>query len=300
MDRVASIRRLLPGFRDLLSSLAETSTRRRFTLVKSFASRDQESAVTSAKRRTVCILDSSFNPPTKAHMYLAIQALQKYTPKSPNEEDPAEDPPSLLLLLATSNADKAPAPAAYEHRIAMMSLLADEIRDVYAQETSTTDVPRIDIGITRHARFIDKSEDLYTNYLYPRAQTRQIWIMGYDTLIRLLDTKYYPPEHTLTPVYDTLLSGRNRILVFGRPGDEFGSDELQREYSENVDSRVSERLDMVLADDDKTAGISSTKVRKGIMDTISNAYDVYDWRGAVCASIAEYVIDEPVYHQPRR
>ncbi|KAK9251856.1 hypothetical protein V1507DRAFT_463321 [Lipomyces tetrasporus] len=63
------------------------------------------------------VLDSSFNPPTLAHMRIAISAL-KDTPHSSSR---------LLLLLATQNADKPSKPASFEDRLVMMTLLARDL-----------------------------------------------------------------------------------------------------------------------------------------------------------------------------
>src|SRR5271154_5614845 len=69
----------------------------------------------SSNDSALYILDSSFNPPTKAHLKLSLSSL------------PAEQPSTVLLLLAIQNADKAAKPASFPHRLAMMELLAREI-----------------------------------------------------------------------------------------------------------------------------------------------------------------------------
>ncbi|KAF3929847.1 hypothetical protein ABW19_dt0201981 [Dactylella cylindrospora] len=263
MQRITALKPLLPSFREAIAALKE-SPAANFRLIKSFPPRttSASNAAVSAKK-TVCILDSSFNPPTKAHMHLAIQALQKYTPK---DASPSTSPtPELLLLLATSNADKAEAPAPYDQRIAMMCLLAEEIREVYSQETGgLSPPPQVGVGITPHARFVDKCVDLGTFEGYRKEDTRQVWILGHDTLTR--------------------------------PGDEFGSEEVQKEYSESLDSRVVERLDLIAADEKKTQGISSTKVRKGAgTDAATGSVDSGGWKGAVCESIAEFIVDGGLY-----
>ena len=55
---------------------------------------------TRGKPNRLYVLDSSYNPPTRAHLRIAISAL--------TEDDAAAKggPRSLLLLLATQNADK--------------------------------------------------------------------------------------------------------------------------------------------------------------------------------------------------
>ena len=69
---------------------------------------------TKAPVKTLYILDSSFNPPTKAHMHLARSAIEGQESK----------PLRILLLLAIKNADKASKPAQFEDRLVMMTLMA--------------------------------------------------------------------------------------------------------------------------------------------------------------------------------
>lgn len=149
-------------------------------------------AATGPRRcRTLIILDSSFNPPTIAHMHMATSALhdlyaQKdiagalkggaaassgYGGQGQQEKD---DGIRLLLLLAVNNADKAPKPASFEQRMLMMRYFAGDIQrawrttrarqaqqadrgqDDKGHEGHEGDVP-VDIGLTTHPYFHDKS-----------------------------------------------------------------------------------------------------------------------------------------------
>ncbi|KAF3906982.1 hypothetical protein ABW21_db0204145 [Orbilia brochopaga] len=274
MQRALAVRALLPAFRAAISS----DTARTFQTLKSFPPSDGK----NYDLKTVCVLDSSFNPPTKAHMHLALRALKHYTRET--------ETPSLLLLLATTNADKKAAPATYEQRVAMMCLLAEELREKAATTDSNDNVSSnrraydVDVGVTVSARFSDKCEDLQANGY---AHSRLIWIMGFDTLVRLLNTKYYAPMYTLAPVQDVLLAGNNRILVFGRPGDSFGDTEAQREYYGTVDSWVMDQLD-VLEANESTAGISSSAVRKAVAQGEAVS-------GSICDSVSAFIQAEELY-----
>ncbi|KAK6495273.1 hypothetical protein TWF481_003301 [Arthrobotrys musiformis] len=207
-------------------------------------------------------------------MHLALQSLKHHKATAP----------SLLLLLATTNADKPSSPAAYEHRLAMMCLLAEEI-GTYSSNT------QIDIGITHHPRFIDKSVDLSSHPFFPAELTRQVWILGYDTLTRLLDTKYYPPTHTLAPLHSTLLSSQNRILVFTRPDAKFGDPAEQHSYVTSLDPSISDKVDLVAAEAvEEVEGVSSTNVRTGVKNGDEKA-----WRGGVGGGVAEWIVKEGLY-----
>ncbi|KAK6518904.1 hypothetical protein TWF281_003595 [Arthrobotrys megalospora] len=225
-------------------------------------------------------------------MHLALQALRKYHPNN-NEEgvEEEEDHPSLLLLLATTNADKPPSPAAYEHRLAMMCLLAEEIHNTYSPPSPTGDsvgIPQIDIGITPHPRFIDKSTSLSLHPLFPSQLTRQVWILGYDTLIRLLDPKYYPPHHTLADLHTSLLSSHNKILVFTRPDEKYGTQASQHEYSNSLDITISQKVDMIVPHEDVN-GVSSTNVRNGVKSGDQG------WEDGVCKGVGEWIVNEGLY-----
>ncbi|KAK9475139.1 uncharacterized protein V1510DRAFT_410133 [Dipodascopsis tothii] len=113
------------------------------------------------------VLDSSFNPPTAAHAELARLACAR------------ETAPRLLLLLAVRNADKGDVPAPLAERLAMMELLAAELADAGTAAA-------VAVGLTRHARFVDKAAGVAE-----LAAGEQVYLVGYDTAVRLLDAKYY-------------------------------------------------------------------------------------------------------------
>ena len=62
----------------------------------------------------------------------------------------------------------------------------------------------IDVGVTKEARFVDKARVLEKEYVWhaegERRPVEQVHLTGFDTLVRLLDVKYYPPEHSLRPL----------------------------------------------------------------------------------------------------
>ncbi|KIW18610.1 hypothetical protein PV08_02899 [Exophiala spinifera] len=167
----------------------------------------------SSPIRTLYVLDSSFNPPSKAHLALVKNALRTTTflssssrsetasrpppppqPSPPSQANPAES--RVLFLLATVNADKTPEPAAFPDRLVMMTLMAEELR------SALSDPPVVDIGITKKPYFVDKAASIDDSGAYATASPRdpgdhfeQIHLTGFDTLIRIFTAKYYP-DHT--------------------------------------------------------------------------------------------------------
>ncbi|KAF9506259.1 hypothetical protein BS47DRAFT_452818 [Hydnum rufescens UP504] len=78
---------------------------------------------------SVAVLDSSFNPPTSAHLALALAAVSESVP-------PSLAPNAILLLLSVRNADKQlkPGDASHVQRLQMMTLLAQEIERVLSAQ----------------------------------------------------------------------------------------------------------------------------------------------------------------------
>ena len=106
-------------------------------------------------------LAASFNPPTKAHLKMAEIAH-------------AQGCGQVLMELAKANVDKKTEHAPLHERLMMLNLTAQERR-------------WMSIGVGSHGRFIDKSAAL--KKLYPASEI--VFIVGYDTFIRVFDDKYY-------------------------------------------------------------------------------------------------------------
>lgn len=196
---------------------------------------------TPRKCRTLVVLDSSFNPPTVAHMAMATSAVRDLreaarrrkraaalrgeeggkgttTRHGVDDDDDNDDGIRLLLLLAVNNADKAPKPASFEHRLLMMRAFAKDIQHASMrrareeqeghdgeQQQGGGELP-VDIGLTTHPYFHDKSAAIAraAEYAFVTTTTtpsssptpttttqQQIFLAGYDTLIRIFNPKYY-------------------------------------------------------------------------------------------------------------
>lgn len=270
----------MKGFLPLLESVLNsfTSSERRFEVIRSVIAPPSDISPASNIKpqppfdpRTLLILDSSYNPPSRAHLALASSAVSS-----------ASSPLSsrLLLLFSTHNADKAPSPASFVHRIAMMILFAEDLQThLSGRKSASTAIP-IDIGLTKAPYYTDKSTAIMKEDppVYPSKPTH-IHLMGYDTLTRFLATKYYqnfhPPLSALSPFF----GAGHRLLVLLRPesssdnavtGD---TEEEQRNYISNLSQGSLENGGFkktwahqigILEGDDVTdsIGISSTAIRK--------------------------------------
>lgn len=144
------------------------------------------------------VLDSSFNPPTLAHLSMVKAALGRFPESS-----------QVLLLLGTTNSDK-PSQSAenYAQRLIMMQLFAKVVdrlhKNTDVEQCSSSTV----ISLSKHSRFIDKVQDVQT--LAPGKGI--VFLVGYDTLKRIFDPKYYD-EHEFGPAIDRLMKSAQFCCV---------------------------------------------------------------------------------------
>lgn len=221
----------------------------------------------------ILVLDSSFNPPTNAHLQIATSALQAHRVDS--------QPSRLVLLLAVQNADKPAQPALFEQRLCMMTCLAEEVLQMLKPHESNI---AIDIGVTRLPYFVGKAQALASseNYDYGVNAGKvvpQVHLVGYDTLVRIFNTKYYPPDHTLRPLRE--LFDHHRLRVTFRPDSDWGSEQEQRDYlaaiadgrrdQDGAEPAWAEHIDLVKHDTGNQDGVSSTKARKVAKDNDMDA-----------------------------
>ena len=113
--------------------------------------------------QSLSVMSASFNPPTEAHLRMAEMAARTF----------ALD--EILLLLARTNVDKGLYGAPLDARMLMLDALV-------------RDRPTYSAAVVNRARFVDKLEALRP--LYPAGVDIR-FVVGYDTLVRLFDPKYY-------------------------------------------------------------------------------------------------------------
>jgi len=193
--------------------------------------------------RNLLVLDSSFNPPTRAHLRMAKSAVTAYAAAGPR----------VLLLLSTNNADKAAKPAVFEQRLAMMYGFAEDLQsELDADEDALGHDARaavdIDIGLTTQPFFHDKSAAIASSAFYggpgasqpaaPEPAPDQVFLVGYDTLVRVLNPKYYQPagDPDRTPMQAALspFFARARLRVTGRADGSPGGKEEQEAYMDRL------------------------------------------------------------------
>ncbi|KAI9368000.1 Nucleotidylyl transferase [Aspergillus egyptiacus] len=235
------------------------------------------------------VLDSSFNPPTLAHRQIASNAILE-GPRKPSR---------LLLLLATQNADKPSKPASFEDRLLMMELFAQDLLAFLQLEIPAAghhSIPVVDIGVIKKPYFVDKAVEIEAAGSYPPS-IEQVHLTGYDTLIRIFNPKYYPPEHTLRPLEPFL--SKHRLVVTMRPDSEWGGKAEQEAYlddlaqggreSEGGKREWAQRIRLVEGKKQGEPSVSSTRAREAIH---SNPQDL-DW--LVPSKVRDYILSERPY-----
>ncbi len=108
-------------------------------------------------------LSASFNPVTVAHLAL-LSAARAVVPAD-----------EILLLLAIANVDKPVAGLPVPARLALLRAVAEP-------------QPDVSIALVSHGRFLDKARALREHY---PPGTRLTFVVGFDTLTRLFEAKYY-------------------------------------------------------------------------------------------------------------
>lgn len=229
--------------------------------------------------KTLFILDSSYNPPSKAHSALAYAALTgtfgKQQPK----------PHRLLLLFSTQNADKAAKPASFTQRIAMMSGLMDDLLTELFEKAKVDDVD-VDIGVTTSPYYVDKSQAIETcdPPIY-KAKPKHVQIIGYDTVTRFFAPKYYsdhtPPLSALEPYFgaghELLVALRTSSSSENMQDAGSQSKEQQKEYVRTLGEGALEehgfkrewvkQISLLEGDDLAEAiGVSSTAIRNAVKE----------------------------------
>ncbi|PWN54097.1 hypothetical protein IE53DRAFT_301759, partial [Violaceomyces palustris] len=165
----------------------------------------------------VAVLDSSFNPPTRAHLALA-RSEPRSRMVSKARCKPSYD--SRLLLFSSSNADKGtlaggekkPRSPDLEQRVEMMRLLARDVEEAttFHGDLHAEDSASLAVGLVDQPLFFEKSslirdeierslnsdEDGTRGGQAPFS-LRLHWLVGFDTLYRVFQLKYYRDDPEL-------------------------------------------------------------------------------------------------------
>ena len=252
------------------------------------------------------VLDSSFNPPTLAHV-----ALSRLGPpnKTGSVVSPSNSYDAYLLLLSVTNADKVlkPGDVGLEQRLEMMQLLAEGLQSPEVDHSAGN----IAVAAVDEPTFVGKAHQLRKFLLtklintikrptvdvergdsaIPVPSLELHFILGFDTAIRMFSPRFYTSQDAMLSSLKTFFDpmGNNCVVVCARRSLKDGAsredrDTEEREFEERTEVKgyiESGRVVLVDIPEDLQA-ISSTKVRKGEWDLVP-------------PSIRDYIEKEKLY-----
>ncbi|CDH13288.1 related to Promoter of filamentation protein 1 [Zygosaccharomyces bailii ISA1307] len=201
--------------------------------------------VTSPKG--LLVLDSSFNPPHSAHYNLVKRAIKHYNTQ----------PLHVILLLSVNNADKAPKPATFEKRMEMMCIMAD----ILEKENISASV-----GITTYGKFVNKDKVLRRDFFKGGLVS---YLVGFDTIIRVLNPKYYLPQ-SVPDALGEFMESTNFFCLTRKSDQEL---EKQIHYRSNISDGLYEptiprdwgQKIQIELNDDRYCAISSSHIREMVL-----------------------------------
>jgi nicotinamide-nucleotide adenylyltransferase len=231
------------------------------------------------------ILDSSFNPPHKGHLSMvqkSIVDLQKAETGTTTINNN-----SVLLLFSLKNADKKDAISLenYIHRLNMIQLLSQYIDENLGVACG--------IAITNASLFVEKS-DILKEWVNEHDEAvnsiDQYFLLGFDTVIRFFDMKYYSPQYSDISEAVGQFFEKSKICMFLRedPSSKMGI-EQQKEYVSTQLPASLTKEDIVVTASEKEWNISSSGIRKEIDSGNS------EWQKQVIPSVAQYILDKRLY-----
>mmetsp|Transcript_38972 Transcript_38972/g.64721 ORF Transcript_38972/g.64721 Transcript_38972/m.64721 type:complete len:290 (-) Transcript_38972:79-948(-) len=218
---------------------------------------------------SLAVLDSSFNPPTSAHMHMLDMAATRFGARW------------KLLLLAKQNADKPVVGATLPQRLQMMELLARADSQGHTL-----------CGVTAHPLFVDKAIALQA---LCGVGSRILLLVGFDTWIRVTDPKYYAEgqlQTVLAQLFDLV-----EIVVASRDSasaaaiGKLSMTEQEAEVRRLTDIVTRGRLHF-LRNDEAMATLSSSAVRNALA-----AHDEGAAHAMVPACLHEFVAQHGLYQE---
>lgn len=225
----------------------------------------------------ISVLDSSFNPPTIAHLALARHGSYD----------------ARLLLLSVRNVDKQlkSGDASHEQRVELMKELAK-------------DVDNTAIAVIDEPTFVGKSSLLHGFFKSSGASHQFTFLLGLDTLERLFSPRYYVKTDSIDPVtqmqdalHSFFVDEGSRIVCARRapssyPAGSISESELVKQIHEFMASKSleSDKYVTLLDIGDDVAAISSSAVRANIAQSND------DWKTKVTPNVALYITKNGLYH----
>ncbi|KAA1467739.1 Nucleotidylyl transferase [Dentipellis sp. KUC8613] len=236
----------------------------------------------------ISVLDSSFNPPTLAHLALAL------SPPPAADHTPYD---ARLLLLSVRNADKQlkPGDATHAQRMQMMGLLAQDMAPANVavaimDEPTFVGKSAVLLAFLR-ARFASAAgKDTYA----PKVQLT--FLQGTDTLERLLAPRYYGSMENMRAALSRFFAADgddSRVVcarrVMATSSEAAEATEVERRASETIkEMGIVDKVSFINIGDDKKS-FSSSEVRAKI------AGGDESWKTMVTHGVSQYIEENNLY-----
>jgi len=260
----------------------------------------------------ISILDSSFNPPTLAHLALANSPRPSYRDDNEQNSETRDTGTcgydAKLFLLSVKNADKSlkAGDATYQQRLEMMFLLS---KDVIASLHGSAGA-NVAIAIIDKPTFVGKSSVLL-DFLQRRLTTplplELTFLVGLDTLERLFSPRYYTSETDMMASLRQFLSaapqGDNSRIVCAKRVSSPAEAAQSLESPEDISSfalakefRESDRIVVIdigdIVNRYSSSAIRSAIGRFGFGQTVDQDGG---WKSMVTREIADYIVEQRLY-----
>ncbi|PWN36370.1 Nucleotidylyl transferase [Meira miltonrushii] len=252
------------------------------------------------------VLDSSFNPPHKAHHALATSSKPAFADEQATAIKGKEQYDAILLLFSVRNADKglgSSKDASPAQRIEMMQLMAQELESEKSMNVA--------VGIVEEPLMITKST-LIHDFIKQQPSTAPIrlhWLVGFDTLERFFQVKYYPSPDYFAKACQTFFEDERTTFVCARrqmnkntdAGRDTSSQKAEQVLLQSKEvSPWKERGSVVMIDlPTSVQDVSSTAIRRTIQKKDSKSDE--DLQGKLsqmtASSIASYLVREKLYKE---
>ena len=189
----------------------------------------------------------------------------------------------------------------------MMTIFAQDLLDGLPKGDKSLEGLVVDVGVTKEPYYVDKATAIARSGIYssPDSETEpeQVHILGFDSITRLLNPKYYPPTHTLEPL-DSLFA-KHRLRITHRTDDEWGGRNEQEEYLDALRDGKREaeggkrewagRIELVEGRKEGEEVISSTKVRDAAKRRDKEALEIL-----LTKNVANWVLEDRLYVEEGR
>lgn len=253
----------------------------------------------SSHQIDIGVLDSSFNPPHRAHHALATSSKPSFADEGATAIKGKEQYDAILLLFSVRNADKGLGTnkdASPAQRIEMMQLMA--------QELESSNSMNVAVGIVEEPLMITKST-LIHNFIQQQQNTPSVrlhWLVGFDTLERFFQVKYYPSPDYFAKACQTFFEDERTTFVCARRQMNKNTNAAEQAEEELLNSKEvspwKERGSVVMIDlPTSVQDVSSTAIRKAIQEQGSKTdKEVEENLGQMTTpSVASYLVREKLY-----